>query len=184
MLAQTFIPPVTFLEKELPVVDSVKDPLGVIIDKHLSFNEHIGVLAADLIGKLPMIIRIRHLFDQSTLFTVINSLIFTKLFYCSSVWSGTSKCNIAKLQLFQNFAARLLSRKRKYEHITPALKKLKLLPVSDLFNIRDGMQIFKCMNNLAPGYLVNMFQKRSQIHYYNTRNNDNLNISKCRTALA
>jgi hypothetical protein len=40
------------------------------------------------------------------------------------------------------------------------------------------------MNNQAPSYLVNMFQKRSQIHGYNTRNTNNLNLAKCRTTLA
>jgi hypothetical protein len=116
MLSQTFIPPITFLGKELPVVNSVKD-LGMIMDKDLSFNEHTGTLASELMGKLAMISRIRHLFDKSTLFIVINSLVFTKLFYFSSVWSGTSKLNIAKLQQVQNFAARLWSGKKKYEHI-------------------------------------------------------------------
>ena len=54
MLSQTFIPPITFLEKELPVVNSVKD-LGMIMDKHLSFDEHTGTLASELMGKLAMI---------------------------------------------------------------------------------------------------------------------------------
>ena len=118
-----------FLGKKLTIVDSVKD-LGVIMDKQLSFNEHTDALASEVIGKLVMISRIRHLFDKSTLFIVINSFIFSKLFYCSSVWSGTSKSNIAKLQQVQNFAARLLSGKKKYEHITPTLKELRLLPVN------------------------------------------------------
>jgi hypothetical protein len=107
MLAQTFIPPITFLGKELPVVNTVKD-LGMIMHKHLLFNEHTSALASELMGKLAMISRIRHLFDKSILFIIINSLVFTKLFYCSSVWSGSSKLNIANLQQVQNFVARLL----------------------------------------------------------------------------
>ena len=39
MLTQTSIPPIMFLGKKLTIVDSVKD-FGVIMDKHLSFNEH------------------------------------------------------------------------------------------------------------------------------------------------
>ena len=73
-----------------------------------------------------MISRIKHHLDKTTLFIVINSLIFFKLYYCSSVWAGTIKSNIAKLQLVQNFAARLLSDKRKFDHISPTLRKLKL----------------------------------------------------------
>ena len=131
-----------------------------------------------------MISRICHLFDKSTLFIVINSLIFSKLFYCSSVWSGNSKSNIAKLQHVQNFAAHLLSGKKKYEHITPKLKELRLVPVSNAFRYRDAVQMFQCTNNQAPTYLKTMFQKRCQIHDYNNRNIDNLYLPKCRTALA
>ena len=156
----------------------------MILDRSLSFNEHITTLVSNLMGKLCMICIIKHLLDQSTLFIVINSLVFTKLFYCSSVWSGTSKANIAKLQLVQNFAARLLSGKKKFDHITPTLKHLKLLPVYDLLYIRDAVQMYKCMNGLAPSYLSELFCKRSSVHSYNTRNSDHLQIPLCRTALA
>ena len=92
--------------------------------------------------------------------------------------------NKLRLQQVQNFAARLLSGKKKYEHITPALKELRLLPVSDVFRYRDAVQMFKCMNNQAPTYLKIMFDKRSQIHDYNTRNSNDINLVKCRTTLA
>lgn len=114
-------------------------------------------------SKLCMINRIRHLLDYSALSIVINSLVFSKLFYCSSIWSGTSKSNISKLQLVQNFAARILSGKKKYEHITPTLKLLRLLPISDALYLRDATLMYKCMNSLAPHYLVSMFAKRSEI---------------------
>ena len=142
------------------------------------------LILSNLMGKLCMISRVRHVLDTPTLFTVINSLVFSSLFYCSSVWSGTCKRNITKLQLVQNFAARLLSGKRKFDHITPTLKQLKLLPVSDLLYIRDAGQMYKCMNNLAPSYLSQLFTKRSQTHSFLTRNRDSLQLPRCRTALA
>ena len=78
----------------------------------------------------------------------------------------------------------MLSGKKKYEHIAPALKELRLLPVSDVFRYRDAVQMFKYMNNQAPTYLQIMFEKRSQIHDYNTRNMNDINLVKCHTALA
>ena len=131
-----------------------------------------------------MISRIRHLFDKHTLFTIINSIVFTKLFYCSSVWSGTSKSNISKLQQVQNFAVRVLSGHRKFDHISPTLKENKILPVAQVLKFRDAVQMYKCENNLAPMYLTNMFKKRSAYHKYNTRTANEINLPKCRTALA
>ena len=166
MLSRISIPPLPFLGKTLHVEVAIKD-LGVILDRNLSFTEHEDTLASNLVKKLCMLSR--HLLDTSAMFIVINSLVFSKLSYCSSVWSGTYKGNVNKLQLIQNFADRILSGKRKYEHITPTLKQLKLLPVIDILCIRDATQMYKCMNNLAPKYLTQFFCKRSSIHNYNTR---------------
>ena len=163
MLAKTTIPTLIFLGKDLTVEDSVKD-LGVILDKGLTFGRHIDSSTSDLMNKLLMIRRIKHLFDKSTL-SVINSLVFSKSFFCSTVWSGTSKYNIDKLQLVQNFAGRILSGKRKFDHITPTMKQLKLLPVSDLLYIREA--------------------SRSEVHRYHTMTDrDSLSLPKCRTSLA
>ena len=62
---------------------------------------------------------------------MINSIVFSKLFYCSTVWSGTYKQNIHKLQLLQNFTARILTDTRKYDHIMPVLKALVWLTIEE-----------------------------------------------------
>ena len=58
--------------------------------------------------KVIEINRIKHLLDKKTFLLLMDYFIFSKLFYCSTVWSNTSKSNIEKLQLVQNFAARVL----------------------------------------------------------------------------
>ena len=75
-----------------------------------------------------------------------------------SVWSGTSKQNINKLQLVQNFAARILTGVKKYDHVSPALKELGWLSIERLLQLRDVTMVFKCVNNLAPIYCVISFQ--------------------------
>ena len=52
--------------------------------------------------------RVKHVFKKDILVAIINSLVFSKLYYCSSVWSNTSASNIRKLQGIQNFAARIV----------------------------------------------------------------------------
>ena len=61
---------------------------------------------------------------------VINPLVFSKLFYCSSVWSNAATTHLLKLQAVQNFAARMVSNTRKFDHVTPVLKELRWLPVN------------------------------------------------------
>ena len=116
--------PYLSLVKIVPVT-SAKD-LGVTLDANLTFNDHIASLtslASSLLSKLVQINRVQHLFSRDALYIILNSLVFSKLFYCSAVWSGTSKENIHKLQLMQNFAGRILNTKR-FDHITPVLHEL------------------------------------------------------------
>ena len=56
--------------------------------------------------------------------TVIQSLLMSRLDYCNAILIGIQQDLIAKLQQLQNSAARIVSRTRKYEHITPVLIRL------------------------------------------------------------
>ena len=106
---------------------------------------------------------------------------FSKLFYCSAVWAGTYKQNIYKLQLMQNFAARILTDTGKYDHTTLALKALGWLTIEEQRWFRDVTRMYKCVNNLVPAYISCKIGKRSNAHAYNLRNSEDLNLPGCRT---
>ena len=88
---------------------------------------------------------------------MINSVVFSKLFYCSAVWAGTYKQNIHKLQLMENFAARILTDTGKYDHITPALKALGWLTIEEQLWLRDVAVMYKCVNNLGTDHQKSIF---------------------------
>ena len=113
--------------KPVPVV---KD-LGVITDSSPTYNKHVTKTVPDCMHRLIRINRIKHLLDRKTLLLLINAFAFSKLFYCSTVWSNTSKTNVKKLQLVQNFAARIILGLRKDDHISEGLKSLRWLPIAD-----------------------------------------------------
>ena len=89
---------VPFLGKNLAPVPFVKD-LGIILDSNLTLNKHVNTVPSSLISTLCQISKVKHLFSKSVLFIILNCLVFSKLFYCSTVWSSTLKQNIHKLQL-------------------------------------------------------------------------------------
>ena len=125
---------------------------------------------------LCQINRIKHLFDSKSLENIIHALIFSRLFYCSPVWSSTSKKNVSKLQSVQNFATRVFNFS-KFQHITPVLRDLNWLPVSSMLKYTVGILTFKCVNGLAPTYLCSRFVTRATVHDRNTRNENKLDIS-------
>ena len=126
--------------------------------------------------------RIKHLLDLRTLESVIKSLVFSKLYFCSTVWANTSKTNVRKLQKIQNFAARILAGTRKCDHITPVLNDLGWLSVPATLALYDAILTFKCLKGLAPKYLSSRFNTRASVHGRNTRNRNKLDIPAFNTA--
>ena len=67
-------------------------------------NEHIVSTVSSCMSQLGQINRVKHIFDERALIIIINALVLSKLFYCSSVWGNTTQANLDKLQAVQNFA--------------------------------------------------------------------------------
>ena len=156
--------------------------LGVVFDNHLSFSDHTVKTVSSCMSSLTQINRAKHAFDKDLLITIIKGLLFSKMFYCSSVWSNTSATNINKLQAIQNFAVRIVTGSRKFDHITPILKQLRWMPVKDHLFYRDALLTFKCMDSMAPTNLSSRFIKRGTISGRSTRNANELDIPRYKTA--
>ena len=92
----------------------------------------------------------------------MHAFINSKLDFCNSLLYGLPKYDINKLQSVQNAAARVIACLRKFDHNSDTLKELHLLPVEYSRNYQPycGAKInllcFKILNNLAPGYLVDL----------------------------
>ena len=167
---------IRLLDKELTPVPVVKD-LGVHLDACLSYNEHITKTVSNCLLKLK---QIKHLLDRKTLLLIMNSFVFSKLLYCSTVWSNTSNSNIAKLQKVQNFAGRIILGLRKYDHISDGLRSLNWLPLKERLILNDATMMHKCINKLVPDYLVDKFKLRSHVHNKQTRSSSALDLPLCR----
>ena len=96
--------------------------------------------------------RVKRSFDKETLELLITSLVFSKMLYCSSVWSNTTLQNINRLQSIQNFASKIVTNSRKFDHVTPLLRELNWLPVKEQLFYRPA----KC--------LIGIFQARPERH--------------------
>ena len=165
-------PVVSFLDKSLEPVASVKD-LDVTLDSHLTYDCHISNVVSSCMAKLCQINRVKNSFDGRTLEQLISSLAL-KMLYCSTVWSNTFTTNIKKLQLVQNFARKIVTKTKKFDHVTPLLRELNWLSVDQLLFFRPTVMTSKCMNRLAPSYLRSKFVRRSDIHYRRKRNREAL----------
>ncbi len=86
----------------------------------------------------------------------VHAFVTSRLDYCSSLYCGISKSQIARLQLVQNAAARLLLKCRKHEHITLVLRSLHWMPVCQRIDFKILLFVYKSLHNFAPVYLYEL----------------------------
>ncbi len=83
---------------------------------------------------------------------LIHAFMTSRLDYCNALLGGCSACLINKLQMVQNAAACVLTRTRKYDHISPVLSTLHRLPVKHCIDFKILLITYKALNGLAPQY--------------------------------
>lgn len=89
-----------------------------------------------------------------------NAFISSRLDYYNSLYLGLPLSSIARLQI-QNAAARLLTRAKKTEHVTPILASLHWLPVHFRIQLKMLLFVFKVLNGQAPSYLIDLLTRFS-----------------------
>ncbi|XP_066523483.1 uncharacterized protein [Hoplias malabaricus] len=127
--------------------------LGVIIDPDLSFDQHIGSITRTAFLHLRNIAKIRNALSPQDAETLVHAFITSRLDYCNALLSGCTSSNLRKLQLVQNAAARVLTKTRKFEHISPVLSSLHWLPVKFRIDYKILLLTYKALHGLAPEYL-------------------------------
>ena len=164
-----------FLSETIRPVPSAND-LGLIMVTNLTYDCHIAEVVSSCMSRLSQINRVSKCFDKESISLLVSSLVMNKLLFCSSVQSNTSAKNINKLQLVQNIACRIVTKTKKFDHISPKLREMNWLPVKEHLLFRDSVMMYKCIDNLSTPHLCNKFRKRSNLHECNTRNRELLQI--------
>ncbi|XP_029903354.1 uncharacterized protein LOC115356335 [Myripristis murdjan] len=127
--------------------------LGVIFDVDLSFTSHIKQISKTAFFHLRNISKLRHILSQNDAEKLIHAFVTSRLDYRNSLLSGCTSKSLKTLQLVQNAAARVLTRTRRRDHITPILASLHWLPVESRVEFKTLFLTYKTLDGQAPSYL-------------------------------
>ena len=103
-------------------------------------DQHVADVCKNCYFHIRTLHHVRSSLPDDVVRTVACSIVQSRLDYCNALFTDMSEANLSKLQRVQNTLARVVLRRGKYEHITPALSELHWLPV---YRLQSGMLTFK-----------------------------------------
>lgn len=152
-----FLP--TFKDLTITIGDSVIKAagsarnLGVMFDSHLNMKKHVSSVCRSAFAQLRKIGSIRKFLTDESTAQLIHAFITSRLDYCNSVLTGLPDTTLAKIQKVQNTAARILTKMKKFDHITPTLINLHWLPIPLRIEYKLLLLTYRALNDLGPTYL-------------------------------
>ena len=140
---------------DIKPVDSVRN-LGVILDCNLSMKKHVSNLCSSASFALRNIKSISKYLDRNKLERLVHAFISTKIDYCNSILYGLNNKEINKIQQIQNASARLITKSKKFDNISPILEQLHWLTVKKRIIYKVLLITFKSLLYQSLSYLTNI----------------------------
>ena len=120
----------------VPVVVRVVRNLGIYLDSDLMMRTHVAKTVSSCFAVLRQLRSIQRSVSDPVLQSLVVALVFTKFDYGSATLAGLPAVQLDRLQSMLNAAARLIYRRRKFDHVSPLLKELHWLRVPERITFR------------------------------------------------
>ena len=150
--------------------------IGVLFDGEMSMAAHVHQTCRVCYYHLKNIASIRSCLTEQAAIRLVHSLVVSRLDYANALLFGITDVLIGKLQRVQNYAARLVVRCGRRDHITPVLKKLHWLPVKQRVTYKIILLTFRALNGLAPIYIVDMLHRHRPTRALRSADNNDLQV--------
>ncbi len=139
------------------------------IDENLKWNMHIDNIIPKISAKIGVLRSLRKIISTATLKLLYNAIVLPHFDYADFVYYSASETSKSRLQKLQTRAAKLISGSGPRANRNPIYKSLDWLPLQHRRDVHKCILVYKCRNNLAPSYLVDIFNSNDSVHSYNTR---------------
>ena len=141
------------LDGEVIELSSTIRNLGAHFNIPLDHSDFINVKCKAAHYSLRNISRVRSTLTRKACETLINAYVTSKMDYCNCLLYGVPSYAMERLQKVQNYAARVITKTPKYDHITPVLADLHWLPVKYRIEYKILLYVYKALHEEAPDYI-------------------------------
>ena len=130
--------------------------LGAWLDSELSLKTHVKKKCASAMLNLQRIKNIWKFLTRDSCTKLVVSLCLSHLDYSNSILYELPNSTIQQMQNIQNYGAKLVLGRGKYDSNKEALAELHWLPIKSRIKFKILVLVFKCLRGEAPEYLMNL----------------------------
>jgi len=134
--------------------------LGVIINKKLSWNDHICTIKGKISKGLGIITRIRHYIPNRILFNLYYTLVHHYFTYFNIIWATGNSTFLNNLFLLQKRAMRIITNSEWREHTLPIFNRLRVLMVFDINKLQIACFMYKAHHRQILGYFNHFYSQQ------------------------
>ena len=149
--------------------------LGIQIDQHLNWNEHIKNIIPKLSRAIGVLSKICHYVPKFLLKTIYYSIFNSHLIYACQVWGQNENC-LKKLSSLQNKAIRIINFKQQDFPINELYYANGILKIKDYIHLINFLFVRDVLSNESLEVFSNYFTKSDDFHDHMTRHSSRHSI--------
>lgn len=157
--------------------------LGVYLQSNLKWCKHTNNISSKLAKSAAIMHKLKWFLPSNVLLSIYNTLFLPHINYCIGAWGNTERNNLNHIIMLQKRVIRSIGNASYLAHTDQLFKKFSILKCEELFQINIYKFMYKLMNNLLPCQIKNYFNIQQGRHTYNTRQVNNLAVTKYKTEL-
>ena len=143
--------------------------LGIVIDEHLNWGEHIDNIAGRLSRTVGMLSKIRHYVNESTLRMIYYGIFSSILTYAAQIWGQIENKHVNRVLKLQDKALRIINFTNFWHSRNPLYLKSRILKLSDHIKLQNFLYVYDTIKCNLPSVLNNNYRFIHDVHDYNTR---------------
>ena len=113
--------------------------------------------------------------------TLVQGLVLSHVDYCDSLYVGLPEVTLKPLQHVQNYAARLILTKNRFDSGKDCLATLHWLPTRERIHFKVLCIVYKALNDTAPTNLTNLFTIREPVYGLRNTGSDARTLTRPQT---
>ena len=141
--------------------------LGIFIDSHLSWHDHIDYVCDKVSKNINVLTKIKRILGNQCLINIYYSLVYPYLIYGCLLWGNTYDSPLSELIRLQNKVVRIMNDVPLRDSVTPLYVNLGLLKFRDIVKLYTFLFMYEHIcDNKSCNFSLSLVSER---HNYSTR---------------